>query len=110
MATFLELQTHLDALRNKRTILAHLVEHLDAQFMPELDATPKMVLLTETKVKVPPESFDAVATDLNSWIKALLAEEQKLLSSTVAITPPPPPPEPVEEEKVPEPEPSEAKS
>ena len=112
MPTFVELQNHLDALRFKRTILSHLVEYLDGEFLPELDQQPKKVLLTEAKVKIPGEAFDAVATDFNTWIKSLLAEEQKLLSSTVALTPPQPPPaeEKVEAAPEPVPEPAEAQS
>lgn len=112
MPTFADLQGHLNALRFKRTILSHVVEHLDGEFMPELDQQPKKVLLTEDKVKIPTEAFDSVATDLNNWIKTLMVEEDKLLGSTVALTPPPPPPvEPkVEAPPEPAPEPSEAQS
>lgn len=111
MPTFTELQNHIDALRFKRTILAHLVEYLDGEFLPELDQQPKKVLLTEAKVKVPAEAFDGLAGDLNTWIKSLLVEEQKLLGSTVVLTPPPAAPEP-EKEAAPEPapEPAEAQS
>lgn len=112
MPTFAELQGHINALRFKRTILSHITEYLDEKFLPEMDQKPERVLLTEERVAVPTEAFDAVAADLSTWIKSLLAEEQKVLGSTVALTPPQPPPEPEKVEAAPEPapEPVEEKS
>lgn len=96
--TLAEMHAHVAALSFRRTIIAHLIEHLDAEFMPELDQQPKKVLLTETKMKVPQAVFDAVAADLGTWIKSLLAEEKKLLDSAVELTTPPPDPTPTQSE------------
>lgn len=90
--TFVELQNNLNQMRYKRTVLSKLVEIMDSEFMPDADGKPKMVLLTEEKVKVPEASFDEVANDLNAWIKTIQAEELKLLNSKVDLTPPSEPP------------------
>jgi len=86
--TFAELQSQLNVTRYRRTILSHLVEYLDSEFQPRMDQQARKVLLTDDKLKVPQESFEAVAADFNNLIKQLVADEQKLLSSTVAVTPP----------------------
>ena len=106
--TFQELQDQVNALRFRRVIVNHLVEHLDAEFLPNLDQQPKKALLTDEKVRVPVEIFEAVAADLTNWLKSLSAEEQKLLASAITITPPQPPQPPAEQ--VTPPEKSEVKS
>lgn len=83
--TFRELQDQLNVLRFKRTILSHLVEYIDAEFLPNLDQSPKKVLLAEDKVRVPTELFEQVSTDLTTWLKNISEEEQKLLSSIVTL-------------------------
>jgi hypothetical protein len=83
--TMAEMQEALNKMRYKRTVLTKLVEYMDETFLPDADGKPKMVLLAEDKSRVPETSFDDVANDINSWVKALQNEEQKLLSSQVSI-------------------------
>lgn len=83
--TLADLQKKLYDTRYKRTIIAHLIEHLDENFQPRMDQQSKKVLLTDEKLKVPVDSFNEVANDLNNWMKGLLVEEQKLLSTPVTM-------------------------
>lgn len=91
--TFEQLQTSLNSMRFRRAVVAKLVEWLDENLMPGMEGTPKLVLLTEDKVRVPDDAIDETANVLNGWIKSLLVEEQKLLQAEIAVVPPAPPPE-----------------
>jgi hypothetical protein len=86
MATFSELQATLNSIRYRRAIVSKIVEWVDEQFLPGMDGTPKLVLLTTDKIKVPEEAFNELAEIMNGWTQNLVAEEQKLLNSDVAVT------------------------
>lgn len=72
MSTFFELQNEIADAKFRKTVLLHLVEHLDANFRSVGGAPPKNVLLTDEKVQVPGHIFEAIVSDL------LLAEAQGL--------------------------------
>ena len=92
MATFSQLQATLNSIRYRRAIVSKIVEWVDEQFLPGMDGTPKLVLLTEDKVKVPEEAFNELAEVMNGWVQTLMAEEAKLLNSDVAVVAPAEPP------------------
>jgi hypothetical protein len=97
MPTFAQLQDSLSAIRFRRAIVGKIVEWLDEQFLPGMEGTPRLALLTEDKVRVPDKAFDEVAEYLNSWGKSLAAEEEKLLGAEVVLVAPPPVEPPKEE-------------
>jgi hypothetical protein len=87
--TYAEIQSALNQTRFQKAVLVHIVEHLDADFMPLLDHQPKKVLLTEPdRVRVPKESFDVVIEALNNWVKSLNAQEQAILNSSITVEAP----------------------
>jgi outer membrane biosynthesis protein TonB len=108
LPTFIELSKRLSEARFRRTVLLHLVEHLDESFRPSAGHPPEKMLLTDDKLAVPSEIFDSVVE------KTLLAEIKKLDDEISSIagselapqaqpapkeeatpTPQDPPPEPV---------------
>ena len=107
MPSFADIQTALSQTRFQKTIIAHLVEHLDGEFMPALDQQPRKVLLTDEKVRIPADAFEAVITNLNNWLKVCQDQEKTLLATNFTFEPPKqeePPQEAKPEEKPAEPE------
>jgi hypothetical protein len=72
MASFNELSTRLQQARYRKTILSHLIEHIDEVFMAHGGDSPKNFLLTDEKLSVPQDMFESVSTDI------LAAEIQQL--------------------------------
>ena len=89
--TFAELQKQLQGIRSRRTVIGHLIEYLDENFMPLNGGDPKNVLLTEDKIRVSDVELDDVVTELNVRLKALMDAEGTLLNSSVTLTPAPEP-------------------
>lgn len=100
--TYAEIQSALNQTRYQKAVLTHLVEHLDAEFMPLLDHPPKKVLLTEPdRVRVPKESFDVIINALNNWLQSLQVQEKTILNSTITVEPPKQEPAPQPEQVTP---------
>ena len=69
--------------------------------MPKLEGGPKLVLLTDDKVKVPFDAFEDVAGGLTGWIQSLDQDEKNIMSLELSV------PKPVQE---PEETPNEGKA
>jgi hypothetical protein len=107
MTTFFELQNQIADARFRKAVLLHLIEHVDSNFRSVAGAQPLKVLLTDEKVTVPPQVFEAIVTDV------LLAEAQALdndintilnaaMGSTVVEAQPQPAPPPPEQQPTPQ--------
>jgi hypothetical protein len=85
--TFSELQQRLSDAKNRKAILLKLVEYVDENFLPNGGGEPKMLLLTDDKIPVPTEMFEAVVAD------TLTAEIQQVdqLMTTILASPLAPP-------------------
>lgn len=86
--TLAELTNQVAASKNRRTVLTYLIEHLEGEFMSDAAEKPRKALLTEDKVRVPTDAIEEVLSELATAVKTLVQDEQKLLSSEVALTPP----------------------
>jgi hypothetical protein len=86
--TLAELTNKLNAAKFRRTVLGHMIEHLDAEFLVSTGDKPQKALLTEDKVRVPQQAFEEILEELSHAVKSLMEEEQNLLASEVALKPP----------------------
>lgn len=64
MSTFQELQNQLTDAKFKRTVIQHLIEYIDANFRPIAGGDPKVKLLTDDKIPVPPSVFESVVSEV----------------------------------------------
>lgn len=63
MPTFNELQQRLTTAKFRKAVLLHVIEYLDANFLPVGGQSPAQVLQTDDKLPVPVEIFEALNTD-----------------------------------------------
>ena len=87
--TFAELQNKLNAAKFRRTVLGHLIEHLDSEFLAISDGKPQKALLTEDKLRVPQDTFEEILEELSNAVRSLVEEEKMLLTSEVDLLPHP---------------------
>jgi hypothetical protein len=79
MPTFNELNEQLKTLKNKKTVVEHLVQYVDTNFMPQAGQEPTKTLLNDEKLPVPQEAIETVVTsvlvaelnDINERIAAI---------------------------------------
>lgn len=64
MSTFRELQVRQSAAQYKKTILEAVMSYLDENFRPVAGGDPINALLTDEKVRVPDDAFEAFMTDV----------------------------------------------
>ncbi len=84
MSTFSELQEKLNAARNRRSVLMHLVEYLEGEFIAQSqEVKPKQLLLTEEKVPVPQAAFDSVVETMLKEVAELEDDINTILQSTL---------------------------
>lgn len=81
--TFKEIQKQLKEAKNERSVMQHLLDHLDSEFG---GSNPRKVLLGEDKLPIPPEAFEAVASDLLAGIGNLNGKILEIELSTVIKT------------------------
>lgn len=86
--TIQELQDICLKMKLKRAILTQLIDHIDKEFLPTLDAKPNKILLTDDKIAVPKELFEETAAEITNWMKEILKKEQEFLSTAVVFVPP----------------------
>jgi hypothetical protein len=84
MSTFSELQEKLNAARNRRSVLMHLVEYVESEFVAQSqEQKPKQLLLTEEKVPVPQTAFDSVVEAMLKEVAELEDDINTILQSTL---------------------------
>lgn len=79
MPTFSELSQQLSVLKNKKTVVEHLVQYIDTNFMPQAGQQPTKTLLNDDKLPVPQDVIETVVTsvlvaelnDINERITAI---------------------------------------
>lgn len=88
MPTFIELQTQLSTAKYRKAILLHLIEHIDENFRPVAGGEPKLKLLTDDKIPVPLEMFEAVAAaTLSAEVDELDHEIAQIMGAVLAPDP-----------------------
>lgn len=88
MPTFRELQTRLSEAQFYLAVIHHLVEHIDSNFRPGPGTMAKSVLLTDDKVAVPTEIFEAVVGDvLMNRAAKIEAEIAEILATNLQSAP-----------------------
>ena len=86
MATFKEFQAKLTAATQRKAVLNHLIEHIDANFRPVAGGEPKKILMLDDQSPVPASAFEGVVVDLLLKTTQELDQEiEKILTS--AMTP-----------------------
>ena len=84
MPTFHELSQRLGQARHRKAILLQLIEYIDEQFCPKGGQAPRKTLLTEEKLPVPVEMFEAVSSDtLTAEVEQLDQEISQILATQV---------------------------
>lgn len=84
MHTFSELQAKLNAAKNRKTVLMHLIDLLEGEFVsPSADTQPKRLLLSDEKIPVPQSAFNDVVDDLMKEVEELTEEADTILQSTL---------------------------
>lgn len=85
MSTFAEIQAEFESAKNKKTILIHMVEYLDANFRPNAGADPKLTLKKDDNTPVPPASFEAVVSEiLTAELEQIEARLTQIQNSVVS--------------------------
>jgi hypothetical protein len=83
--TFQELQQRLSDADFRRTILQHIVEHLDSGFRANAGSSPKNHLLTKDRLPVPQEAFESLISEvLMPLAKEMEDEIAQVLSANLA--------------------------
>ena len=84
MSTFAELQTKLMASKNRRSVLMHIADLIEGEFLsPTPEAQPKRLLLNEEKVPVPQAAFNEVVEGILKEVEELDESIQQILQSTL---------------------------
>lgn len=84
MSTFQELQSQLTKAKFKRTVIQHLIEHIDSNFRPIAGGDPKNKLLTDEKVPVPANIFEEVVSEVLLQVDGELETQMhSILSSSI---------------------------
>lgn len=86
MATFKELQDRLTQLKYEETIKKHLADYLESNFIPGPSGEPKLVLMTDDKVKVPQEAIDAIVEGLLKDVQKTVEDAATVLASTMELS------------------------
>lgn len=90
MPTFNELQEHLAQARFRKAILLNLIEYIDENFCPSGGQQPQKTLLTDERLPVPVEIFEAIAADtLTAEVEQLDHAITQILNSQIGAVPPP---------------------
>lgn len=89
MATLQEMQWRLHFVKNRKTILLHLIEHLDANFRSSGGEKPKSFLLTDDRTPVTDQDLEAVVTTLLQQASELEVESNRILATPLNAPPPP---------------------
>lgn len=93
MATFQEMQARMTNAKFKRAVIQHLVEYIDSNFRPIAGGEAKNKLMTDDKVPVPAETFEAIVSSVLLEADGDLEEEMtEILSTNIVV---------VEEQEVP---------
>jgi hypothetical protein len=88
MQTFEDLHQKLNDARFKFEVFQHLIEYLDASFMPHGGVNPERVLLTEDdRIRVPTETFEYVINEVLADKLNMLSEEIKAIKSATVVVP-----------------------
>ena len=82
--TFQELQQRLSSVKNRKVILQHIIEHIDANFRPIAGESPKKILLTEEKTGVPAQAFEDVVSELLQEVAQAEEEIKNILGAPLA--------------------------
>jgi hypothetical protein len=83
MTTFKEVQDRLGRAVSKGVVYRHLIEHLESSFLPLGGASPKNVLLTDTKLPVPEAILTEVISELHYGLKQVTDERDSILGAEV---------------------------
>lgn len=62
MPTYSELSEQVKLLKNTKTIVEHLMQYIDTNFMPQAGQPPTKTLLNDDKLPVPVEVIEAFVT------------------------------------------------
>lgn len=72
MATFLEINTQLMVLRQRREIFVHMLEYVDGPTFRSHDGKiPEKVLVTTDQTRVPESAFESVASEITNVLNSL---------------------------------------
>lgn len=84
MSTFSELQESLNSAKHRRSVLMHLIEHIEGEFISQVQGgKAKQLLLTEDKVPVPQSAFDGVVEGMLKEVSGLEDDIETILQSTL---------------------------
>jgi hypothetical protein len=107
MPTFAELSQQLTTLNERKSILTHLLEYLDDNFLPNAGTEPKKKLLGANNLPVPVLAFEEFATNTLTAELEQIDHQIEVIHSTALgpqaavvaapVEAPPPPVEPAEE-------------
>jgi hypothetical protein len=86
MTTFLDLSTQISDARFRKAVLLHLVEYLDTNFRAVAGMPPVKVLLTDDKVTVPPQVFEAIVAEVLLAEAQFIEEDISRISSASLVT------------------------
>jgi hypothetical protein len=92
MPSFEEISTRLNVLRFKRAILLRLIDFLETDFRTPT-GSPKRVILTEDKLRVPDDAIHSVIQSLFTELRDLEVEKNLISQSEVISPTPTTPPE-----------------
>ena len=79
MPTFSELNQQLAVLKNTKTVIEHLMQYIDTNFLPQSGQDPTKTLLNDDKLPVPQEIIEGFVTNV------LVAELQSINANITAI-------------------------
>jgi len=87
MTTFFDLQNQIADAKFKKSVLLHLIEYLDANFRSVAGAAAAKILLTDDKLPVPPQTFEAITTDvLLAEAQAIEEDINRIMNASLAAT------------------------
>lgn len=88
MSTFAEITKEFEGAKNKKAVLIHLVEYIDANFRANAGADPKLTLKKDDNTPVPQDAFEAVITEiLTAELEQIEARLTQIQSSVVTQPP-----------------------
>lgn len=79
MPTFSELSQQLVVLKNSKTVVEHLMQYIDTNFLPQAGQEPLKTLLNDDKLPVPQEIIEGFVTGV------LVAELQSINADIASI-------------------------